>query len=103
MLSANCRLSIRSYIFREYFDDPINAEAEIKLPSEYPYIEWRTTAKAKKAPRAYYVLLMIGAGLPVICLQHRYKKTEVQNSWEPTQGADYFRGKLLSCSSQALP
>lgn len=47
------------YIFRGYFNDAINAqaEAEIKLASEYPYVEWRTRLEAKKDPRTYYVLV----------------------------------------------
>ncbi|KAB8319765.1 hypothetical protein SD81_013215 [Tolypothrix campylonemoides VB511288] len=47
------------YIFRGYFDDAINgqAEAEIKLGSEHPYVEWRTRSDAKKDPRRHYVLV----------------------------------------------
>lgn len=47
------------YVFRGYFDDAINAEAEaeIKLANEHPYVEWRTRSEAKKDPRTYYVLV----------------------------------------------
>ncbi len=47
------------YIFRGYFDDAINAEAEaeIKLANEKPYVEWRTRSEAKRDPRPHYVLV----------------------------------------------
>jgi C-terminal processing protease CtpA/Prc len=47
------------YIFRGYFDDAINqqAEAEIKLGRKQPYVEWRTRSDAKKDPRPHYVLI----------------------------------------------
>jgi C-terminal processing protease CtpA/Prc len=47
------------YVFRGYFDDAINAqaEAEIKLSDEKPYVEWRTRLKAKKDPRPHFVLV----------------------------------------------
>lgn len=47
------------YVFRGYFDDAINteAEAEIKLAREHPYVEWRTRPEAKKDPRPYWVLV----------------------------------------------
>jgi C-terminal processing protease CtpA/Prc len=47
------------YIFRGYFDDAINAEAEaeIKLSNEHPYVEWRTRSDAKRDLRPHFILV----------------------------------------------
>lgn len=43
------------YVFRGYFDDAINAqaEAEIKLSNQHPYVEWRTRLEAQKDSRTF--------------------------------------------------
>jgi C-terminal processing protease CtpA/Prc len=47
------------YIFRGYFDDAVNAEAEaeIKLSNEQPFVEWRTRADTKQDPRPHFILV----------------------------------------------
>jgi hypothetical protein len=47
------------YIFRGYFDDAENAEAEaeIKLSNEQPFVEWRTRSDAKQDPRPHFILV----------------------------------------------
>ncbi|MBD1998774.1 hypothetical protein H6G00_19440 [Leptolyngbya sp. FACHB-541] len=47
------------YVFRGYFDDANNAEAEadIALGKEHPYVEWRTRLEAQQDPRPHFVLI----------------------------------------------
>lgn len=47
------------YIFQGYFDDAINleAEAEIELSEQHPYIEWQTRPDAQVDPRPHFVLI----------------------------------------------
>lgn len=47
------------YVFQGYFDDAINAEAqaEIKLSNEHPFVEWRTRPDAKRDPRPHFILV----------------------------------------------
>ncbi|MBD2054750.1 hypothetical protein H6F88_01695 [Oculatella sp. FACHB-28] len=47
------------YVFRGYFDDADNveAEADIALGEEHPYVEWRTRLEAQQDPRPHFVLI----------------------------------------------
>lgn len=49
----------KPYVFRGYFDDAANAEAEadIALGEEHPYVEWRTRLEAQQDPRPHFVLI----------------------------------------------
>jgi Peptidase family S41 len=51
--------SQKPYIFRGYFEDRENAgaEAELKLASEQPFVEWRTRSDARRDPRPYFILV----------------------------------------------
>ncbi|MFQ4146480.1 S41 family peptidase [Chlorogloeopsis sp. ULAP02] len=49
----------KPYIFRGYFDDAVNAEAEaeIKLSKEQPFVEWRTRLEAKRDLKPHFILV----------------------------------------------